>query len=89
MHFKKELAETVNIVVYRKFDNTIEIEKYRFFVTDFTYRVMNRFELEKVLKIFKPQGWNTGVFARNKLRSPTEQCVFICNTDCSHIEGTH
>ena len=52
-------------------------------------RVMNTFELEKVLKTFKPPGWNTGVFARNFLRSPTKKCVFICNTDCSHNEGTH
>ena len=50
---------------------------------------MNTFELEKVLKTFKPPGWNTEVFARNSLRSPTKKCVFICNTDCSHNEGTH
>ena len=50
---------------------------------------MNTFELEKVLKTFKPPGWSTGVFARNFLRSPTKKCVFICNTDCSHNEGTH
>ena len=50
---------------------------------------MNIFELEKVLKTFKPPGRDTGVFARNFLRSPTKKCVFICNTDCSHSEGTH
>ena len=50
---------------------------------------MNTFELEKVLNTFKPQEWDTGVFARNELRSPTEKCVFIYNTDCSHNEGTH
>ena len=50
---------------------------------------MNTFELEKVLNTFKPPEWDTGVFARNELRSPTEKCVFICNTDCSHNKGTH
>ena len=50
---------------------------------------MNTFELEKVLNTFKPPEWDTRVFARNELRSPTEKCVFICNTDCSHNEGTH
>ena len=49
---------------------------------------MNTFELEKVLKTFKPPEWDTRVFARN-LRSSTGKCVFICNTDCSHNEGTH
>ena len=50
---------------------------------------MNTFELEKVLNTFKPPEWDTRVFARNELRSPTEKCVFICNTDCSHNKGTH
>ena len=35
-HFKKELTETVNIVVYGEFENTIEIDQYRSVVTDFT-----------------------------------------------------
>ena len=34
VHFKKELTENVNIVVYGEFENTIE--KYRSVVTDFT-----------------------------------------------------
>ena len=36
VHFKKELTETVNIVVYGEFENTIEIDQYRSVVTDFT-----------------------------------------------------
>ena len=36
VHFKKELTETVNIVVYGEFENTIEIYQYRSVVTDFT-----------------------------------------------------
>ena len=36
VNFKKELTETVNIVVYGKFANTIEIDQYRSVVTDFT-----------------------------------------------------
>ena len=39
--------------------------------------------------MIKPPGWQTGVFARNELGCSTEKCVFICNTDCSHNEGTH
>ena len=35
VHFKKELTETVNIIVYGEFENTIEIDQYRSVVTDF------------------------------------------------------
>ena len=52
--------------------------------------MMKTFELEKVLKTFNPPGWDTGVFTRNKLRSPKEKkCVFNCNTDCSHKKVSH
>ena len=33
---QKEFTETVNIVVYGEFENTIEIDQYRSVVTDFT-----------------------------------------------------
>ena len=36
VHFKKELTETMNIVVYGEFENTIEIDQYRSVLTDFT-----------------------------------------------------
>ena len=36
VHFKKELTETVNIVVYGEFENTIEIDQFRSVLTDFT-----------------------------------------------------
>ena len=36
VHFKSELTETVNIIVYVEFENTIEIDQYRSVVIDFT-----------------------------------------------------
>ena len=36
VHFIKELTETVNIVVYGEFENTIEIDHYRSIVINFT-----------------------------------------------------
>ena len=36
VRLKKELTETVNIVVLGEFENTIEIDQYRSVVIDFT-----------------------------------------------------
>ena len=37
---------------------------------------MNTFELEKVFMTFKLPEWDTGVFVRNLLRSPTEKMSY-------------
>ena len=36
VHFKKELTETLNMIAYAEFENTIEIYQYRSVVTNFT-----------------------------------------------------